>query len=329
MKKFLLALSMVGLLATMNSCKKDPDNQGNGGGSLVVEQKQRALVAYVGHSAIYGGQQGSEVNIPIFNDVVMSSNTNNIVGFTLQPVLFNQQGQPFIPYLQPFFFKDNNDTPFVNLLSNGLMVHLNPPTSGFPVNYFYSAGSNLGAAVDKAVISGNANAYVSNTPEIGIAVKASASGNNINITYKAKAFEPETSAEYYVSALVIEKSGNTRQAIADGQFSTLNMRNILRTSGVIATSTAGLKVPVAGLPETGYSGISPTFARSTPKNTEVEKTLTATYKEITPTWLTAFNNNYSDWKFSANNTAVIAIVWKWYPSENKAYYSNCVYAEVK
>jgi hypothetical protein len=329
MKKLLLAFTMVGLLATMNSCKKDSTNTNNGGGALTVEQKQRALVAYVGHSALYGGAQGGHLNIPIFNDVVMSSNTSNIVGMTIQPVMFNQQGQAFIPYLQPFFFKDNNDTPFVNLLSNGLLVHMNPPTSGFPVNYFYSVGTNLGDQADKATIIGNASGYVTNTPEVGIAVKATASGNNINITYKAKAFQPESSAEYYVSALVIEKSGNTRQAIDQNNFSTLNMRNIVRTSGIIGTSSNGLKVPVAGLPETGYTGINPAFTAGAAKNAEIEKTVTATYKDISPTWVTAFNDNYSIWKLNASNTAVVAIVWKWYPSEKKAYYSNCAYAEVK
>jgi hypothetical protein len=207
---------------------------------------------------------------------------------------------------------------------------MNPPTSGFPVNYFYSAGTNMGSAASKSDILGNANGYVSSTPEVGIAVKASASGNNINVTYKAKAFAPEAGAEYYVSVLVIEKNGNTRQAIGQSEFKDYTLKNIVRTSGITANASNGLKVPVLGLPQTGYTGINATFSGSAAANAEVEKTVIATTKPLNSDWEKIFADNFiSNWKFNASNTAVVAVVWKWYASENKAYYSNCVYADVK
>lgn len=329
MKKLFFALTALSLLATMNSCKPDETDGGGNSAALTVEQKNRALVAYVGHSGVFG-PTGSDAatNFPIYNDVVASTATSSIVGITYQPVLINNN-QPVIPFLQPFFYKDNNDTPFVNLLSNGLLSHMNPPTTGFPINYFYSCGSNLSSIASKADILGNANGYVSNTPEVGIAVKASAAGNTINIDYKAKAFAPEAGAEYYVSVLVIEKNGNTRQAVAASTFNNIATRNIVRTSAIIANGTGGLKTPVVGLPQTDYTGISPTFGSSAAAASEVEKKVSATYKPLTSNWETIFGENYSNWKFNASNTAVVAIVWKWYPSENKAFYSNCVYADVK
>lgn len=328
MKKILLALTAVSLMATMNSCGDDEPNGDGNSAPLTVEQKNRALVAYVGHSAVYGGVNVAEVNMPVFNDIVSTSNTNSIVGFTYQPILV-QGGNPIIPFLQPFFYKDNNDTPFLNLLSNEMLSHMNPPTTGFPVNYFYSSGTDMGSAASKSDILGNANGYVSTTPEVGIAVKASGSGNNINVTYKAKAFAPESGAEYYVSVLVIEKNGTTRQAIGQNEFKDYTIKNIVRTSGIIANASNGLKTPVFGLPQTGYTGINATFSGSAAANSEVEKNVTATYKPLSSAWETVFGQNYSNWKYNAGNTAVVAIVWKWYASEKKAYYSNCVYADVK
>lgn len=237
--------------------------------------------------------------------------------------------QVLFPYLQPFFFKDNNDTPFVSLIGNGLLTHMNPPTSGFPINFFYAAGSNMGSIVSKDDVLGMANGYVSNTPDVGIAIKGTSSGNSINITYKAKAYAPEAGAEYYVSVLVVEKNGNTRQAVGQNTFNTIATRNILRTSGITATASTGLKTPVAGLPQTGYTGITPIFGSSAAVNSEVEKTVTVNYKGLTSEWITAFGENYSNWQYNASNTGIMAIVWKWYPSESKAYYSNCVYADVK
>jgi hypothetical protein len=329
MKKILLALTAVSLLATMNSCGDDEPNGDGNSAPLTVEQKQRALVSYIGHSAVYG-PAGSDaaINFPVYNDVVASTNTSTIVGITYQPVLVNN-GQAIIPFLQPFFYKDNNDTPFVNLLSNGLLSHMNPPTTGFPVNFFYSCGSNLSAVASKADILGNANGYVSNTPEVGIAVKASAAGNTINIDYKAKAFAPEAGAEYYVSVLVIEKNGNTRQAVDASTFNSIATRNIVRTSAISANGAGGLKTPVVGLPQTGYTGISPIFGSSAAVASEVSKMVSVNYKPLSSQWETVFGENYSNWKYTASNTAVVAIVWKWYAAENKAYYSNCVYADVK
>ncbi len=329
MKKILLALTAVSLMATMNSCGDDEPID-SGSAPLTVEQKQRALVSYIGHSAVYGGSAAAEVNIPIFNDVVSSSNTSSLVGLTYQPIIVDQSsGNAIIPFLQPFFYKDNNDTPFVNLLNNVLLSHMNPPTSGFPTNYFYSVGSNMGSMATKDDILSNANSYVSSTPEVGIAVKANASGNNINVTYKAKAFAPEAGAEYYVSVLVLEKNGTTRQAVGASDFRDLSIKNILRTSAITANSSTGLKTPVLGLPQNGYTGINATFNGSATANTEVEKVVTATYKGLTTQWADVFGTNYSNWKFSAGNTAVVAIVWKWYPSESKAYYSNCAFANVQ
>ena len=329
MKKILFALTAVSLMATMNSCKDDEPTDGGNSGPLTVEQKQRALVSYVGHSGVYGPAGGdAATNIPIFNDIVATSNTNDIVGMTFQPVIV-ANNQAIIPYLQPFFYKDNNDTPFVNLINNGLLVHMNPPTTNFGINFFYSAGTNMGSSASKDDVLGNANGYVSNTPEVGVAVKGSASGNTINVTYKAKAFAPEAGSEYYISLLVVEKNGNTRQAVDQSTFNTIATRNILRTSGITATSSQGLKTPVAGLPQNGYSGISPIFGSSAATNAEVEKTVAVNYKGLTSDWVTAFGENFSNWQYNASNTAIVAVIWKWYPSESKAYYSNCVYADVK
>lgn len=329
MKKFLFALTAMSLLATMNSCKDDEPTDGGNSGPLSVEQKQRALVSYVGHSSVYG-PAGSDAatNIPIFNDIVATANTNSVVGMTYQPAIV-ANNQALFPYLQPFFYKDNNDTPFVSLIGNGLLTHMNPPTTGYPINFFYTAGSNMGSMVSKDDVMGMANGYVSNTPEVGIAVKGTSSGNNINITYKAKAFAPEAGAEYYVSVLVVEKNGNTRQAVDQSTFNNIATRNILRTSAITGTSTSGLKTPVAGLPQTGYTGITPIFGSSAATNAEEEKTVTVTYKGLTSDWITTLGESFSNWQYNASNTGIVAIVWKWYPNESKAYYSNCVYADVK
>lgn len=329
MKKLLLAFTLVGLLGTMNSCKDDEPSSGNDA-PLTVEQKQRALVSYVGHSALYGpAGSDAQVNIPIYNDIVSSTNTNDIVSMTYQPIMVDGSGNAFIPYLQPFFYKNNNDTPFINFLGNGLLAHMNPPTTGYPANFFFSSGSNMGNQVSKADVLGNANGYISNTPEVGIAVKAKSSGNTINIDYKAKAFAPESGAEYYVSVLVIEKNGNTRQAFGQSDFRELSIKNIVRTSAITGLSGSGLATPVAGLPQTGYTGINAMFGSNASANAEVEKSVSATYKPLTSEWETLFGQNYSNWKYNAGNSAVVAIVWKWYPSESKAYYSNCAYADVK
>lgn len=326
MKKILFALTAVSLMATMNSCKKDEPTDGGNSGPLTVEQKQRALVSYVGHSNIVG-EEGSDaaVNIPLFNTIISESKTSDIVGFTIQTDL-TLNNTLYRSYLQPLYYNDNNDTPFLNYpLSIGLISQLNPPS--VPVNYFYNSGSNLGSSVSKSDIFGSANETVSNNPEVGIAIKGSANGNTININYKSKAYQPESGAEYYISVFVIEKDGNTRQSYIQNPRNTLAIKNIVRASA-IKSLVNGTQVPSLGLPINGFTH-TPMFNSNSTKGAEVENNLTFTYKSLKPELENLLGDSYSNWKFNAGNTAVVAVVWKWYPSESKAYYSNCVYADVK
>ena len=327
MKKLVfLALISAGAMGFMQSCKKD-DPSGTTDAPLTVAEKQRSLLIY--NTATWCGPCGS-VGSPTFKSAIDASNTDDLVMIDLHPALSSMS---FLVPLATQEEKNNPDSLYYAPFSVELYQQSKP--NGY-IPQFYCSNSVLGnSAVTKDQIlefASNYNSAVS--PEVGVAVKASASDKNINITYKMKALEPESGAEYYTSLLVIEKSVDAAQVVGSS-WQKITHKNIVRGSAKYSAAgttfgggTTWTNAPVAFGDAADMTNPS--------AGSEIEKT--ATYKYSTPTqglkdaWdaslVSQIGYGFGWWNFNASNTAVVAIVWKKI-SNTEMFYVNAAYADVK
>ncbi|PHX92332.1 MAG: hypothetical protein CK532_03745 [Flavobacteriales bacterium] len=297
---FLLTFSLTGLF---QSCKKDPANNVGPSASLTVTNKQRSMVVY--NTATWCGPCGLNAK-PEFSKLVADNNKDNIL-----PVSFHNSNSST---LVSIWAKPNNDTLFVAPYLFELQQIV---TNMQSIPCFWLNNSLLGSTPkynDLVNNAADANGYKT---EVGVAASASASGMILNIKYKLKAFAPEK-GDYYVSAFVVEKKVNALQNIQNSGYVASDHYNVMRASALTNAS---------GKP----SAFSTTAIMSSPiANNEVEKTISWTYTDVSPTIKAKFPN-FSFWKWDTANTAVVVAVWrKLTDNPSKPwYFINAVWVDVK
>jgi len=296
MKKLLLLTSVAALTVFAVGCKKDKVEDTNSGGGqtgLVVENQQRSLLVYstatwCGPCGAYGG--------PNFKNALT---TPNLVALNFQ----SSGSSDLVPYYR----KQGVDTlfiaPFVNQLYNSMR-----PNGYIPL--FTMNSAVLGnSAVTTAQIADAANIYNANSPEAGIAAQATLSGEKFTIDTKMKWFKAG-SGEYYITAFIVEKDLNHRQAVGGAYQAVYGHKHIVRatTAGDCDRSTQTVFGEIAN--------------GSLAVNAEFTKTLSFTWKNETPT------GNLNNWSLgSASNYGVAVVIFK----KNGLLYDavNSVWADVK
>ncbi len=325
MKKLLiLALISAGAVSVMQSCKKDPDGSNTGNTALTVAEKQRSLLVY--STATWCGPCGLTGG-PLFKSAIAARSTDELIALDLHPALGG------LSLLNSIAFKPGNDTMFFAPYANELYAYLKP--NGF-IPHFYCDNSVLGnSAVTLQQITDFADQYNKIKPEIGVAASATASGNDISIKYKMKAFAPEAGSDYYTSILLVEKAITAYQLIGSTH-STVEHKNIVR--GSAKTTGSGLN----SLGQTVWAGAPVAFGDnadwSNPTTaTEVEKTASFKFEAPSQSTKDAFDaqlkasvmqQGFGWWNFNKSNTAVVVVVWKKI-SATEMYFVNAVWADVK
>lgn len=311
MKKLLvLALVAASFAGIMQSCKPDsPD--GGSSASLTVTNKQRSFVVY--HTATWCGPCGLYA-MPEFKKLVSNNSSDNIVAVDYHSSSSSR--------LVPLWMKPNNDTLFIAPFSLELLTTVsNINTAGqYSIPSFWLNNSLLGTSTIKStdIESSAANANKLAT-EVGVAASATASGQNLSIKYKLKAFAPEA-GEYFISAFVVEKKVNTLQTVSGAGDVATDHEHVIRASAIADASGKPL-------------GFSAKAIMSSPAaNAEVENTISWTYTAIPQ----AVKDKYSAaglpwWNWNPANTGVVVAVWrKVTDNPTKPWFLiNAVWADVK
>lgn len=326
MKKLLiLALISAGAVSVMQSCKKDPDGSNTGNTALTVAEKQRSLLVY--STATWCGPCGLTGG-PLFKSAIAARTTDQLISLDLHP-----QTSVGLSLLNSIALKPGKpDSLFFAPYATELYAVCKP--NGY-IPHFYCDNSVLGnSAVTLQQITDFADQYNQNKPEIGVAASATASGNDISIKYKMKAFAPEAGADYYTSVLVVEKSIQAYQYVGNTH-SSVEHKNIVRGSAKTTASgrtffnqSVWAGAPVAFGDNADWS--NPTTA------TEVEKTASFKFEspsQASKTTLDAqlqaqIGYGFGWWNFNKSNTAVVVVVWKKI-SATEMYFVNAVWADVK
>ncbi|MEK0421040.1 MAG: outer membrane protein Omp28, partial [Bacteroidota bacterium] len=199
MKKLLFIASAVALTMTVACKKKKTD--GPAADAFTVENTQRTLLVYntatwCGPCGVYGG--------PTFKGTL---DNPDIVAIDL-----HTSGSSLLtPIYTPGGAK--KDTAMVAPFAIYLYAQTKP--NGY-IPHFFANNTFLGnSEVTTASITSAANTFKAAAPSAGVAVRATASGNVINIDYKAKAFSAG-SGDYYLSLILCEKSVTATQSGASG-----------------------------------------------------------------------------------------------------------------
>jgi hypothetical protein len=321
MKKLLfIALISVGAAGLMQSCKKETPNGGDQ--PLTVANKQRSLLIY--STATWCGPCGASGG-PVFKNAINAMGTDDLICLDLHPALGS------LSMLTPIALRDDKpaDSVFFAPFSSQLYGACLP--NGY-IPHFYCDNSVLGnSGVTVEQIKDFASSYNANVaPQIGVALNATASGNDINIKYKMKALNAD-GGDYYTSLVVIEKSFNGYQNVSGVGNTAVDHKNIVRGSAkyssINTSTTPWTNAPVA------FGDVE----MSNPTNgTEIEKTAKFTYKAPSQGFKDMLDGQikpqiggygFGWWNFNKSNTAVVAIVWK--KEGTSWFYVNSAYADVK
>lgn len=276
MKKLLFVASAVALTMTVACKKKKTDTPVD---ALTVENKQNTLVVYntatwCGPCGVYGG--------PTFKGVLTNPDVVaidlHISGSSLLTPIYTPGGA-------------KKDTAMVAPFA--IYLHAQTKPNGY-IPHFFANNTFLGnSEVTSASINSAANTFKATAPSAGVAVKASASGNVINIDYKAKAFTAG-SGDYHLSLILCEKSVTATQSGASGGIT--DHKNIVRSTAY-------------GTAASPLDAFSPSAVMSNPTaGQEISGSKSFTWE------LPAIASRYNAWKrwdaFTPANTMVAAILWK-------------------
>lgn len=290
MKKFNLFFAiLVVTTAFFAGCKKDETPATEEG--LVVENKQRSLLAYVtatwcGPCGQYGG--------PSFKTAVTEKGTNEIIALNIQT-----GNSRLTPYFKRPSSIDNQDSVYISPIFSPLFSSLNIPTTaqgGFSIPAFSMNNSYLGTSnVTSTTMVGNATTYNANAPVVGVVAKKTITGNTISVDVKSKFFK-EGSGDYHWSALVVEKSkigyqlvGGTPNESYEHKY---NVRASMQNGEMYNQSVFSSSAFASGTVAVG---------------SEFTKTFTLNYVNYT-----AINPGFGliQWNLNPASTNVVVIVWK-------------------
>lgn len=277
MKKLLFVASAVALTMTVACKKKKSDTPA--ADTFVVENTQRTLLVYntatwCGPCGMYGG--------PTFKGTLDNS---DIVAIDL-----HTSGSSLLtPIYTPGGAK--KDTAMVAPFAIYLYAQTKP--NGY-IPHFYANNTLLGnSEVTTAGITSAANTFKATAPAAGVAVRATASGNVINIDYKAKAFTAGT-GDYHLSLILCEKVVTATQNGASGGIT--DHKHIVRSTAY-------------GTAASPLDAFSPTPIMSNPTaGQEISGSKSFTWE--LPALATRYNS-FKRWDaFTPANTMVACILWK-------------------
>ena len=304
-KLFLLAFLSASVVGMMQSCGSD--TPASGSAPLTVTKTQRSLLIY--NTATWCGPCGA-YGSPEYKATLAARDGNSLVAIDLH----SDAGS----YLVPTWVR--NDTLFIAGFAPQLYAQTKP--NGY-IPHFYMDNSFLGnTGTTSATMTKWADDYNSATPvEVGVAAKASLSGNTISVNYKLQAYAPESGAKYYTSVIVCEKEVGCYQNGASGTFTT--HKHIARASAY--KNASGNQV-----------AFSETAILDNPaKDALVDKTVTYDYVATPQSLMTKINAatqaakgfDFGWWNLNKANTGVAVIVWK-YISPTEMFYVNAAWADV-
>lgn len=251
---------------------------------LEVENKQRSTLIY--YTATWCGPCGS-YGSPAFKAVTNAIDNSDLIAFDIHTG--NAQ-------LVAFYKNLENDSFYVSS-ANRLLNNLPLPGS---IPAFFLNGGYEGTRVTTGDVQSAVNTYNATNPTVGVAAKAVSSGNNIEIETKAEFFK-EAEGTYHLSALVIEKEVNFRQAVGGSYQESFDHKLIVKASardGKLQSQNLYGDDPIA----TGTVAVGHTY----------EGKYTFEYSDNgTP------SANFPNWQYQPTNTAIVVIVWKDLANGNK------------
>ena len=169
--------------------------------------------------------------------------------------------------LVPTYKKFGNDTtyiaPFIGTLYNSMR-----PNGYIPLFTLNNAAEG-NSAVTSSQITNAANSYNTTAPEAGIAAEATLSGNKFSINTKMKWLKAG-SGEYFVTAFIVEKDVNHRQAVVGAYQASYGHKHIVRAS------TGG------DCDRSAQSVFSAVTNGTVAVNAEFSKSLSFTWYDVTP-----------------------------------------------
>lgn len=261
------------------ACKKKTTDDGNGAAAFTVENKQRTLLVYntatwCGPCGTYGGPTFKGT---LTNEDIVAIDLHTSGSSLLTPIYAPGGAKKDTAMIAPF----------------AIYLYAQTKPNGY-IPHFYANNTFLGnSEVTTTSITSAANTFKATAPTAGVAVKASASGNVINIDYKAKAFSALT-GDYHLSLLLCEKSVTATQSGAPGGIT--DHKHIVR-----ATAYGTAASPLDAFSPT------PVLSNAT-AGQEVSGSKSFTWE--LPTIATRYNG-FKRWDaFTASNTMVAAILWK-------------------
>lgn len=277
MKKLFVLLMLAGVVFT--GCKDEPDSiepidEGNG---LEVLNKQRSILFY--YTATWCGPCGS-YGSPIFKSIADNSSYEDLTMIDVHTS--NSQLVPFYKSATDSFFV----SPALQLLNN---LPLPGTVPAFFLNGKYEGSSSLSASKAENIV----NAANSVDPVLGVAARATADGSSIKIDTKVEFFK-DADATYHLSALILEKDVNFRQAVGGNYVEDFDHKYILKASArdgeLHSQNLYGDEAISAGAVTAG-------------------QTIEGLYN-FEHTAIGSPGQNFPEWEFDASNTAVVIIIWK-------------------
>jgi hypothetical protein len=278
MKKLFLLAGLAAFAFFGCSDGGDNPNPGDNNDGLEVERKQRASLLY--YTATWCGPCGL-YGSPDFKAVLENIPQNDITAIDIHTR--NSQ-------LAAFYKNNQNDTFYFSPADRAILNNLELPGT---VPAFFMNGRYESSRIPLANAQSAVTATLDLDPVLGVAAKATADGNNINIETKTEFFQ-NAEGTYHLSAFIVEKKINFRQAVGGSYQESFEHKNILRASarnGKMDGQTEYGDLPIA----TG------TIASGEVK----ELNWTFEYENIG-----APNANLAAWNLDPANTAVAVIIWK-------------------
>lgn len=278
MKKLLLMIGIAAIVFT--GCKPeeeidktDDTQQGNG---LEVAEKQRSLLVY--YTATWCGPCGA-YGSPSFKTLTQNFGYDDLSMIDMHTS--NSQ-------LVPFWKKPGTDSFFVSPV-NQILANLPLPGT---VPAFFLNGKYEGTTVPLSTANSKVGAANAGTPTVGVAAKATADGSKITLDTKVKFFA-DADGTYSLSAILVEKDVNFRQAVGSAYQEDFDHKFIAKAS-LIGGSLHE---------QEAYSDAIASGSISMDHTVEGEYIFT--HEDIGSP-----NQNFPAWDFDKTNSAVVVIVWK-------------------
>ena len=253
--------------------------EGGGGTELTVENTQRSILWY--WTATWCGPCGSNGS-PLFKQIIDENEGVDIIAVDLH----SSNSSRLTPgYTDP---ADNSSKPTPAVSQIALNIRPNGYIPLFTLNNEFQGNSSLNVgSVNSKIDANNLN-----DATVGVAASASADGNTITVKTKTKFFE-ETSGEYHISVLLLEKDVIAPQQVGGTLDNNFAHRQVVRASVV-----GGALHTQEGISNDAIA------SGSISADTEVEGEYTLEWEEV------AMPTGFSIWNFDKTNTSVVVVIWK-------------------